>query len=114
MSSKIGFDQFMHPRAGTVPAVPEQPAGLDVQLEQVTERALRKAHEILDERFDATNGVLARAQTAVIATALSTQARTDETRLRSQRVDMLPKLIELMEQEAKKLPPLVHDPSHRG
>jgi hypothetical protein len=35
---------------------------------------------------------------------LTTQARVDETRLRRKQTDLLPKLIEIMQAEKKKLP----------
>ena len=100
------------PRAADRQALREAPAGLSSTLETTTERALAKANEILSLPLDSRDsnfGNVLRAQSATLATVLGTQCRVDEARLRQQPADMLPKLLELMREEAAKLPPLVEE-----
>jgi hypothetical protein len=53
---------------------------------------------------ETTNSTVMRAKTAVIATALSTQAKVDENRLRKAREDRLPELLKMVEELRKTLP----------
>jgi hypothetical protein len=46
-----------------------------------------------------------RAKNAVITTALSTQAKVDETRLRRVAVDRMPEILKLVAEVQRKLPP---------
>jgi hypothetical protein len=55
--------------------------------------------------LDDVNGTVLRAKTSVITTALSTQAKVDETRLRRQTVDRMPEILKLVEEVRKRLPP---------
>ena len=74
----------------------------------MTHRALEVSEEILAEPVDwkdPEHSSLVRAKTSVITTALSTQSKVDETRLRRQMVDRLPALLKLVEETAKRLPP---------
>jgi len=48
-----------------------------------------------------------RAQTSVISTVLSTQAKVDENRLRRQSIDRLPALLKLVNDTAAKLPKII-------
>jgi hypothetical protein len=43
----------------------------------------------------------------VVTSTVSVQARVDETQLRAKQLDVIPKLLVLMEQERKKLPPVI-------
>jgi hypothetical protein len=81
---------------------------LGSRLETVSSKAVDKLEEIMglplnkdDPRFA---GVL-RAQTSAANTALTVQAKVDETALRRQAVDRLPELLRLMEQVRAELPP---------
>jgi hypothetical protein len=38
---------------------------------------------------------------------MSVQARVDETQLRAKQLDVIPKLLDLMREEQKKLPPMI-------
>ena len=48
-----------------------------------------------------------RAKTSVITSVLTTQAKVDETRLRRQSLDRLPALLALVNETAKRLPPVL-------
>ena len=54
-----------------------------------------------------TFGPVLRAKTSVITSVLTTQAKVDETRLRRQSLDRLPALLELVNETAKRLPPVL-------
>jgi hypothetical protein len=51
------------------------------------------------------NGTVLRAKNAVITTALSTQAKVDETRLRRATIDRLPEILKLVSRVESRLPP---------
>ena len=75
----------------------------------MTGKALAKADEILEDDWRDTNdpdmaGPLLRAQTSVITTVLSTQAKVDEHRLRRVQADRLPDLLKLVDQIASRIP----------
>ena len=92
-----------------LPPVEKDPEGLDAKLLAIADRALGKATEILRAPFNSNNGVLARAQTAIVKTALTTQTRVDENRFRTRSPDVLAKLLEIMAEEKAKLPKRVQD-----
>jgi hypothetical protein len=79
------------------------------ELERLTHRALQEAHTILDipnnAAEDDVNGTVLRSKNAVITTALTTQAKVDENRLRRATVDRMPEILRLVEQVSKRLPP---------
>ena len=54
-----------------------------------------------------TFGPVLRAKTSVITSVLTTQAKVDETRLRRQSLDRLPALLALVNETAKRLPPVL-------
>jgi hypothetical protein len=86
------------------PSAPEkiEQSDLATRLENVTERAIQKSEEILNyplEPGDEHFGAVLRAQTAIVGSALNTQTRVDETRLRMRRINTLPRLIELIKEE---------------
>jgi len=76
---------------------------LAVKLERVSEKALNKADEILDlplpSADHASFGAVLRAQNAAINSALTTQVKVDENRLRAATVDRLPELLEILREE---------------
>jgi hypothetical protein len=75
---------------------------LGEKLEAVANKGLDKANEILDLPLDPERQhypAELRARTALINTALTTQARIDETRMRPPRRDLLPEIIKLIKEE---------------
>ena len=76
---------------------------LAAKLERVSAKALNKADEILDlplpSADHASFGAVLRAQNAVINSALSTQVKVDENRLRAGVVNKLPELLEILREE---------------
>ena len=89
-------------------------SALGAKLEATTSKSLDKANEILDLPLDPERQhypAELRARTALINTAMTTQARVDETRMRPQRGDRLPELLRLIAEEEGKLPkrPLLAD-----
>lgn len=77
----------------------------------MTGKALAKAEEILeldtepaDCGPDGSYGPTVRAQTSVISTVLSTQAKVDENKLRRQAQDRLPSLLKTINEIAARLP----------
>jgi hypothetical protein len=76
---------------------------LAVKLERVSAKAIDKADQILDlplpSADHASFGAVLRAQNAAINSALTTQARVDENRLRAGVVDKLPELLKILAEE---------------
>jgi hypothetical protein len=93
------------PAPGLADAVaPDDPNRLAVMLDAVSARALAKLDEFLALPIDTSDGNRTRAQSAAINTALATQAKVDELKLRVRSsVDLLPKIIEMVRQEQEKL-----------
>lgn len=76
----------------------------------MTQKALDRAEDILDVAVDITDedqAAATRAQTSVISTVLSTQAKVDENRLRRQSIDRLPALLKLVNETAARLPKVI-------
>ena len=77
----------------------------------MTQKSLNSAEDILDRDLEAegefTFGPVLRAKTSVITSVLTTQAKVDETRLRRQSLDRLPALLALVNETAKRLPPVL-------
>lgn len=91
------------------PPLPTTAEPLADQLEDTSRLALKRAHEILSWPLDGLDqqfGNRLRAASNTINAVLSAQIKVDETKLRERQLDWLPKLLEIMEQEKKKLPPL--------
>ena len=69
------------------------------------------AHEILDldnaTGEDEINGSILRAKNSVITTAMSTQAKVEQTMLRRQQLDRMPELLKLAEEVRASLPPMI-------
>src|SRR5262249_23184334 len=85
---------------------------LGAKLESTTSKGLDKANEILDLPLDPDRThypAELRARTALINTALSTQARVDETGMKRERIDRLPEILRLIREEEKKLPGLLDE-----
>src|SRR6185369_7878937 len=80
-------------------------------LERVTNKALEQGEAILDRDLNVETpdnfGPVLRAKTSVISAVLTTQAKVDETRLRRQSLDRLPALLALVNETAKRLPPMI-------
>ena len=76
------------------------------KLETTAERAIDKIDEIMAIPLDPENsqyGVVLRAQNAAANTALTTQVRVDENRLRAKSPDVLPELLKRIADEEAKL-----------
>jgi hypothetical protein len=88
---------------------------LGAELEAAASKSIAKLNEVLDIPLDPERThyqAELRSRTALINTALSTQARVDETRMRPQRISRLDHLIELIRQEEARLPK-EYIPPHR-
>jgi hypothetical protein len=87
--------------------VPVDAVPLANKLERVASTALDKLDEVLaiplPDPSDPTFGNLSRAQTAAANTAIGAQLRVDDTRLRNRQADVMPRLLEILEREARKL-----------
>ena len=106
------FDRFLNGDAQEAPESipasanvhPDDPNHLAILLDAVSARALAKLDEILQLPVDTSDGNRTRAQSAAINTALTTQAKVDELRLRQRtNPDIMPKIIEMMRQEKERL-----------
>ena len=107
------FDRFLNGDAQEAPEAappattnvdPNDPNRLAILLDAVSARALAKLDEILQLPVDTSDGNRTRAQSAAINTALTTQAKVDELRLRQRtNSDIMPKIIEMMRQEKERL-----------
>jgi hypothetical protein len=58
-----------------------------------------------DAADGSVNANVLRAKNSVITTALSTQAKVDETRLRRATIDRMPQILKMIAEVQKKLPP---------
>jgi hypothetical protein len=79
---------------------------LPTALEQVTGLGLKKLARVLRVPLDITDGNLVRSQVTAAIGAINAQLRADEQRLKEKaKVDVLERLIKIIEEEKKKLPP---------
>jgi hypothetical protein len=97
-------------------AMRDDESALGAKLEATASKSLDKANEILEIPLDPERQhypAELRACTALINTAMTTQARVDETRMRPQRTDRLPELLRIIGEEEARLPkrPLLADES---
>jgi hypothetical protein len=69
------------------------------ELEAVAQLGLKNLRDILTLPLDAEDGPLLRAKNAAANTALSTQTKVDENRLRAGVADRLPELLEILREE---------------
>lgn len=79
---------------------------LSAQLEDITGLALARARDILENPLDADSDYYPeelRAVTSTIKTALLTQTRVDENKLRRRELDVMPQLMKIIEEEEKRL-----------
>ena len=84
-------------------------SALASRLETISSKAVEKLDEIMGLPLDPDHPAFApvlRAQTAAANTALSTQAKVDETALRKQEHDRMPELLRLAAEVRARLPPL--------
>jgi hypothetical protein len=96
------------PGSGSADAPTDGKSGLARRLETVCSTAVEKLDEILRLPLNSEDPAFApvlRAQTAAANTALSTQAKVDETALRRQSVDRMPEILRLVAEVERKLPP---------
>lgn len=100
------FDETPEP-TGEVPAPVADDAPLGTMLERVSKRAIAKLEEILTlplppvyaEGF----GNVSRVQTAAANSVIAAQVKVDETALKARQTDVLPRLLAIIEREARKL-----------
>ena len=84
-------------------------SALASRLETISSKAVEKLDEIMGLPLDPNHPAFApvlRAQTAAANTALSTQAKVDESALRKHEADRMPELLRLAAEVRAKLPPL--------
>lgn len=97
---------------------PQESGGLGEKLERVAAKSLDKADELLGLPLDpsdgATFGPTLRAQTAVVGHALNTQLRADEVKLRKERPDRMPDIMEKIRKYEKLVPPIDAAPLQDG
>lgn len=74
------------------------------QLEELVDLSLERLKEVLSPPVDWPNWRSVNQQITTALGVISAQSKVDETRLKRRSVDMLPKLLEVMEREKKKLP----------
>ena len=83
-------------------------SALASRLETISSKAVEKLDEIMGLPLDPDHPAFApvlRAQTAAANTALSTQAKVDESALRKQEHDRMPELLRLAAEVRARLPP---------
>ena len=106
------FDRFLNGDAQEAPESipasanvdPDDPNHLAILLDAVSARALAKLDEFLSLPIDTSDGNRTRAQSAAINTALATQAKVDELKLRARHsVDLMPRIIQMLKEEQEKL-----------
>lgn len=69
------------------------------ELEELTPIALKKLREILNEPTDFDQVRMVQAQLSAATTVVNLQVKVDEGRLRRRKVDILPKLLEMIQAE---------------
>lgn len=74
------------------------------KLERITDKALDFMEEMLDSPTDWAEPKMVNAKITVAQAVINTQTKVDETRLRRRQTDILPKLLEIMSREEKRLP----------
>jgi hypothetical protein len=111
----IDYDQFMamlnapEEPAPAKPAQPVTPAQASEllspgeALEELSGLAIKRIHQVLEPEVDLSNEKMTKLQLAAAGTALNTQVKVDENRLRKRKLDVLPKLIELIAEERARL-----------
>jgi hypothetical protein len=96
------------PLAADAPVpVPVGDASLAGKLARVASTALDKLNEVLaiplPDPSDASFGNLSRAQTAAANTAIGAQLRVGEAAMRARHDDVMPRLLDILEREQRKL-----------
>lgn len=87
-----------------VPLAPKDtPFDASDELDGLTGLALKRAREILQEPIDFENDKVLKVQVATIGKILDTQVRVDEGRLKRRKLDALPKLLEIIASEERRL-----------
>ncbi len=73
------------------------------ELEELTPIALKKLRQILDQPTDFDSVRMVQAQLSAATTVVNLQVKVDEGRLRRRKVDILPKLLELIASEENRM-----------
>jgi len=74
------------------------------KLERITDKALDLLEQVIGEAPQWDDPKLLNAQITASQSIINTQTKVDETRLRRRQTDILPKLLEIMSREEKRLP----------
>ncbi len=90
-------------RYANAPRIVESVFDGATELEEATPIALRRLVQILDTDFDPDDLNRMRAQISAATTILNLQVKVDEGRLRRRKVDILPKLLEMIASEEGRL-----------
>lgn len=93
------------PRAAR-PLVVERSTGFQALLDT----SIDEANHLVSIPWESLPDYLCRVKASLIQSALTNGARVDENTLRKQQLDLMPKLLELISKEEKKLPLLIHQP----
>jgi hypothetical protein len=98
-------------------AAPLDDVPLSNTLQRVAKTALNKLDEVLaiplPDPSDSSFGNVSRALTAAANTAIGAQLRVDETAMRIRQDDVMPRLLEILEREQRKLTALEQVPRER-
>jgi len=91
------------------PPAPHQASSLEVsgQLTEIVDIAMVEARKMIEKPWEDCTEKEQSIKATMIQTAFSTQIKVDDTRLRSRQVDMLPKILELIAKEEKRVPKLI-------
>ncbi len=77
------------------------------ELEDLLALSLKEARKLIETEWDYEDPRFVTAKSGMIQSIFATATKVDDTQLRRRQIDMLPKLLEMMAQEEKKLPPLI-------
>ena len=76
-------------------------------LEDLLTLSLKEARKLIETEWNYDDPRFVTAKSGMIQSIFATATKVDDTQLRRRQIDMLPKLLELMAQEEKKLPPMI-------
>jgi len=91
------------------PAPMQSVSSLEVsgQLTEIVDLSLVEARKMIERPWEDLTEKEQSIKSGLIQTMFSTQVKVDDTRLRSRQVDMLPKILELIAKEEKRLPKMI-------
>ena len=94
------------PLPAAPPVEPDVPGVIETtgQLTDLVGLSLEEARKLIEEPWMYDEPRLVSAKASMIQTVLSTGVKVDDTNLRRRQTDMLPKLLEIIAREEKRLP----------